>query len=345
MKSRGVFRSLKVIPDDKKIADLWIAPYGSAAVTAAMESGLTEALARKARSPQQLADQLQLHTESIESVLRVLVAMGFALQKKNQFALTQDAQAYLVPSSPLSRTAEFWKHFETPEHHWVLRKLRETTPILQTFGDAWKDSPEENANVKQAAAGMDSIIKAPSTAVVRAGAFKGVKHLLDVGGGSGAFAVVLTEHQPDTRVTILDLPAMCRQAQALIEKRAATRISFHPADFFKDDWAGECDAIYFSNVLHDWPESKGLELLKKARAAVQGQGKSRGRLYVLEVLRNENRNGPLMATIFHMQMQMGFGGLQYTRADFARLCRKAGFGEPKVVARFGYYSLLKSFTA
>lgn len=343
MKSQGAFRSLKVIPDDKKIVDLWISPFGSAVVTAAMESGLTEALAKNGKSPAQLASQLNLHQQSIESVLRVLVAMGFAQQKKSQFVLTQDAQAYLVPSSPLARTAEFWKHFETPEHRWVLRKLKEITPILQTFGDGWKDSDEENASVKQAAAGMDSIIKAPSTAVVRSGAFKGVKHLLDVGGGSGAFAVTLTEHQPDTQVTILDLPAMCRQAQSFVEKRAATNIHFHPADFFKDEWASDCDAIYFSNVLHDWSESQGLELLKRARDSVEGQGKVKGRLYVLEVLRNETRNGPLMATIFHMQMQMGFGGLQYTRSDFARLCKKAGFGEPRAVARFGYYTLLKSY--
>jgi hypothetical protein len=181
-------------------------------------------------------------TAQSPSGMRVLVAMGFAQQKKTQFALTPDARAYLVPSSPLARTAEFWKHFESSEHKWVLRKLKETNPVLQTFGDGWKDETDENPSVIQAAAGMDSIIKAPSTAVIRSGAFKGVRHLLDVGGGSGAFAVALTEHQKETQVTILDLPAMCRQSQVWVEKRAAKNIHFHPADFFKDEWAGGCDA-------------------------------------------------------------------------------------------------------
>jgi hypothetical protein len=343
MKQGAVFRSLKHIPDDRRIADLWIAPYGSAAVTAAMEVGIMDALASGAKSPRQLASQLDLHPESTDSVLRVLVAMGFAQQKQKQFALSKDAQSYLVPSSPMARVAEFDQHFESPEHIWVLRKLKATIPQLRTFGDRWKDDPEENAVVKQAAAGMDSIIKAPSTAVIRTGAFKGVQHLLDVGGGSGAFAVALTEHQPSTQVTVLDLPAMCRQAEAWVANRAGKNISFHPADFFKDEWAQDCDAIYFSNVLHDWPESRVLELLTRARQAVKDRPKKRGRLYILEVLRNENRNGPLMATIFHMQMQMGFGGAQHTRSDFSRLCKKTGFGEPRVVARFGYYSLLKSY--
>jgi hypothetical protein len=343
MKKRGVFRYLKKIPDDRKIADLWIAPYGAAAVTAAIETGITEALHKTAKSPAQLANELDLHAASVESVLRVLAAYRFARQTKNQFALSPDAQSYLVPSSPLERREEFFSHFETNEHRWVVRKLRETSPTLQTFGDRWKDNPEEDSSVKQAAAGMDSIIKAPSAAVIRSGAFQGVHHLLDVGGGSGAFAVALAEHQRETRVTILDLPAMCKQAQSWVARREAQNIAFHPADFFKDKWASGCDAIYFSNILHDWPEQRGRELLRTARDTVEGQGKSRGRLYVLEVLRQENKNGPLMATIFHMQMQMGFGGLQYTRSQFADACRKTGWGVPKAVASFGYYTLLSAY--
>lgn len=343
MKKRGVFRSLKKIPDDRKIADLWIAPYGAAAVTGAIETGITETLHKGAKTSAQLAKELDLHPVSVESVLRVLIAYGFARQTKNQFVLCPDAQAYLVPSSPLERREEFFRHFETKEHLWVVRKLKDTNPALQTFGDLWKNNPNEDSSVKQAAAGMDSIIKAPATAVIRSGAFQGVHHLLDVGGGSGAFAVALTEHQPETRVTILDLPAMCKQAQSWVESRQARNIAFHPADFFKDKWEAGCDAIYFSNVLHDWPVQRGCELLKTARDTVEGHGKNRGRLYVLEVLRQENKNGPLMATVFHMQMQMGFGGLQYTRSEFTEACRKTGWGTPKAVARFGYYTLLKAW--
>jgi len=216
MKKRGVFRSLKNIPHNRKIADLWIAPYGAAAVTAAIETGITEALNKAAKTPAQIAKGLSLHAASVESLLRVLVAMGFAQQKKNQFALSADARAYLVPSSPLERREEFWSHFETKEHRWIVRKLRDTNPVLQTFGDLWKDNPNEDSSVKQAAAGMDSIIKAPATAVIRSGAFQGVHHLLDVGGGSGAFAVALTEHQPEIRVTIWDLPAMCKTAKSWV---------------------------------------------------------------------------------------------------------------------------------
>ncbi|MDQ3232314.1 MAG: methyltransferase domain-containing protein [Pseudobdellovibrionaceae bacterium] len=342
MKVQGSFKALKVIPDDRRIADFWIAPWGWAAVTAAIEVGLTEALHKGAQAPHVLAGSLGLHPLSTESILRVMVAMGFAHEKDKVFGLAPDARAYLVPSCPLSRLAELSKHFETPEHKWIVRKLREITPILRTFGDTWRENPDEDAAVKDAAAGMDSVIKAPSTAVVRSKAFQGVEHILDVGGGSGAFAVTLTEHQPETRVTILDLPAMCKQAQSWVEKRGAKNIDFHPADFFKDAWAQGCDAIYLSNVLHDWPLKDVQILLQLARATVEDKPRHRGRLYVLEVLRNENRNGPLMATIFHMQMQMGFGGAQYTRSDFGKLFQEAGFSGPRVVARFGYYSLLRA---
>lgn len=341
MNRKGPFSSVKV-PDDRKIADLWIAPFGWAAVTASIDTGVTEELSQSPKSAAGVAKILLLHPESVESVLRVLVAMGFARQSKNLFRLTEDAKAYLVPSSPLARMAELAKHFTTWEHKFLVRKLREQEQILRTFGDTWRNNAEENEAVKEAASGMDSIIKAPSLAGVRSGAFKGIEHLLDVGGGSGAFAAILTEHQPKTRVTILDLPAMCAQAKNWIQSRQAVNIDFHPADFFKNEWKTGCDAIYFSNVLHDWPEQDVLNLFMQARQNVLHQKNKPGRIFVLKVLRQENRNGPLMATIFHMQMQMGFGGAQYTMSDFKRLFKKARFSPPRVVAQFGYYSLLKA---
>lgn len=341
MKRQNTFTSLKV-PDDRKIVDLWIAPYGSAAVTAAIEIGITESLQRAAQTPAQLGKSLHLNPESVESVLRVLVAMGFGKERNGLFSLTEVARAYLVPSSPLSRAFELSFHFATKEHTWVVNKLRETSRVARTYGQIWRENPEENDQVKNAAAGMDSIIKAPATAIVRSGAFRSVQHILDVGGGSGAFAVTLTEHLPKVNVTVLDLPAMCKQAESWVQSRKATHIHFHPADFFKDPWAQNCDAIFFSNVLHDWPEADVLTLLKHARSNVIHGNRRPGQLYVLEVLRDKNKNGPLMATIFHLQMQMSFGGAQYTRADYVRLFKKARFSEPRIVAKFGYYSLLKA---
>lgn len=339
MKRKTVFKGLR-IPDDRRIQDLWIAPWASATVTAAIETGIMEILAKLAATPQALAKANQLHEESVVSVLRILVAMGFAKQLGQKFHLTADAQAYLVPSSTLSRLEELSVHFETKEHKFMVRKLKETIPQYTTFGALWKDQPQGNAFVQSAARGMDSIIKAPAIAVIRTGAFKGVEHVLDVGGGSGAFAVALTEQQPKTRVTVLDLPAMCEQARQIVESRSSHNINFHPADFFRDPWAEGCDAVFFSNVLHDWPEEQVQQLLDTSYDVLVDRGRRRGRIYILEVLRQRNRNGPLMATLFHMHMQMGFGGAQYTRSDFARILSKSGFGPPRVLAKFGYYSLL-----
>ena len=146
--SEAVLDSFEAVPDDRKIYDLWLSPYGLAAVTGAIECGLMEALSAKMQSARDLAKAFELNEESVLSVLRVLVAMGFAREKKDGFLISSDARAYLVASSPLGRMAELSRHFQSAEHKFVVRKLREVVPVIRAFGDLWKDSSTDNEDVK-----------------------------------------------------------------------------------------------------------------------------------------------------------------------------------------------------
>ncbi|RYE56962.1 MAG: hypothetical protein EOP48_06840 [Sphingobacteriales bacterium] len=49
----------------------------------------------------------------------------------------------------------------------------------------------------------------------------------------------------------------------------AKNIHFHPADFFKNPWTSDCDAMNFSNVLHDWPEEAVLNFSSRREKPLQ----------------------------------------------------------------------------
>jgi hypothetical protein len=55
-----------------------------------------------------------------------------------------------------------------------------------------------------------------------------------------------------------------------------------------------------------------------------------GRLVISEFVVDDGRAGPPFALMFNLNMLLHTsGGRSYEQKDLARLCREAGFGEPK----------------
>ena len=66
---------------------------------------------------------------------------------------------------------------------------------------------------------MDSVIKASAISVAHnTEKISSVSRLLDVGGGSGAFATAITEVVEDLEAVVLDLPTMCHQTKKYLKK-------------------------------------------------------------------------------------------------------------------------------
>ncbi|NRA63084.1 MAG: methyltransferase domain-containing protein [Pseudobacteriovorax sp.] len=328
-------------PDDRVIDDLWQTIWATAAVAAAIRAGIIESLATHPTTAEELSHRLGLNPHSTESVLRVLVALGYVKQRTRRFYLTNVTKIYLNPKSELYRGYQLWEHFETDQFKFIVNRLKRKRIPKQTFGDAWKSGIGENTQAKAVARGMDAVIKASAISMSRSRAFSGIKKLLDVGGGSGTYVSAITEWEKSLEAVVLDLPSMCHQTKKFFRKRGSQRVSTHDADFFVDDWPSDCDGILFSNVLHDWPLKDVKKLLHRARTYINSNARDSS-LFIHEALLDKSRNGPLMVTIFHLQMQMGFGGSQFTKEDLTRLLREAGFSKPTTAAKFGYYSLLKA---
>lgn len=53
----------------------------------------------------------------------------------------------------------------------------------------------------------------------------------------------------------------------------ASRVTFRPVDFMKDNFPTDVDAILFGNVLHDWPVEVMKMLIKKTFDALPSGGK------------------------------------------------------------------------
>jgi len=325
------------IPDDRILVDLWISPYVLASLTAALEVGLLDSLTSGTYTADELARTCRINPSLTLSVMRVLAGAGILQIDSDKFYLTDLAASYFIKSSQYYRGREFQDYFKLPAHKNVVNSLRRDRVDAVSFQDKWREEVLDPVVVSEFISGMHSMTAAVSASIVQASEFSEVGKIVDVGGGSGAFASALATQWPNVSPIILDLPSVCREAEQYINLAVRNRISFHPADFFRDPWPENCDAVYFSNVLHDWPLSQCLQLLKKARKTI---GSNTGRIFILEALLDDSRTTPLMTATFHLQMQLAFNGQQFTFGDLHSLLDEAGFHNSKVVGGFGYYSLV-----
>lgn len=154
-------------------------------------------------------------------------------------------------------------------------------------------------------------------------------HLLDLGGGSGAWAIELCRLYPALEATVFDLPGVVEVAQEKIATAGlGDRIDTVAGDFFAEGpLPTGYDAILLSMVLHDWAETKNRALLGKCHEALPAGG----RVVIAELLVDDDRTGPAPAALMSLNMLIETEGRNYTAAEYQEWLLDAGFRDTATV--------------
>ncbi|MEM9971244.1 MAG: methyltransferase [Pseudomonadota bacterium] len=196
----------------------------------------------------------------------------------------------------------------------------ETDPALArfwpyVFGAGAAKDPDAAARYSHLMAESQTLV-AEDTLATRS--LAGVRHLMDVGGGTGAFLSAALNADPALRGTLVDLPAVAPQAADRFAAADQTaRVTIHPASFRDDPLPGGADAISLVRVLYDHADDTVAALLKSAFDALPAGG----RLIVSEPMAG-SRAGDVYFSIYTLAMQTGRTRSQEEIAD---LLSKAGF--------------------
>lgn len=150
--------------------------------------------------------------------------------------------------------------------------------------------------------------------------------LLDVGGGTGAYAIELAKRNPNLKVGIYDLPPVCSLATTKIYKSGLTgRVVTVPGDFFAEDLPGGYDTILLSMILHDWSPQDCQSILRKCHRALPPGG----RIIISELLVDDNKSGPADAALMSLNMLVNTWGRNYTTAEYSQWLVESGFDAPQ----------------
>ena len=328
------------LADNAPILETIFARWRMPSMSVALDVGLYEALKDGPATAQELSKRFDLDLRAVRAILSVLVGSGILTSHDGRFGLTATARTFLLKDSHYFFGAKLMVQARSSrEHAELMKALRPVEEKRRWWWprdpvEAWEDGKVTREMAKGVAAYMQSECAGLAAGAVRSGVYKGVKKMLDIGGGSGAMAVAISYRQPETHCTVLDLPSMCEEAKGYIRAVGLEdRVAVLPLDMFRNPWPEGYDGMVFSNIFHDWSSESCTELAARAFRALQPGG----RIFVHEMLMDDDLKGPVATAGFSAQMLLDTRGQQYSFLELRDFLTRVGFTNIGVTHSFGFY--------
>ncbi len=165
--------------------------------------------------------------------------------------------------------------------------------------------------------------------------------LLDVGGGTGIYAVACLRRHPALRAIVFDRPEVLKvAAEFAASYGVADRLELHPGDMFADPLP-TADAILLSNVLHDWDVPECRQLIRRCTDALP----TGGRLLIHDVFLDDEHDGPLSVALYSASLFSLTEGRAYSAREYREWLGDAGLTPGEVVPTLVHCGVLSGVKA
>ena len=300
-------------------------------IRAAVELGVFELLPSSA---EEIEQQLRMHATTGTRLMRALAELSLVWRDTDGFYHATERGSLLVRSHTLS-LADAALHWGRESYEaWAeitASLLTEESSFETLHGNNFFDWIRNRPGDLQAYhAAMATYARHDYSQIATIVDFSAHDSVLDAGGGTGELAFSLLRSCPRLRATVMDRPEVIETARVPADLEGRCR--FVEGDLFQK-WPVESEAVILARVVHDWPDSDALRILKRAHEAMAKDAM----LYVVEmVLDNETGAGGLL----DLNMLVMTGGAERTEKQFDALLAEAGFGLLDVIETHSVSSVI-----
>lgn len=152
------------------------------------------------------------------------------------------------------------------------------------------------------------------------------RRLLDVGGGSGTFALAALARAPGLRAEVFDLPAVAERARERFERRGhASRARARGGDFRVDPLPAGFDLVTLVRILHDHDDAAVMSILEAVRRAIAPDGV----VLIAEPMLGTRGCEPVTAAYFGFYLMAMGQGRPRSSASIESMLDRAGFVEAR----------------
>jgi (2Fe-2S) ferredoxin/predicted O-methyltransferase YrrM len=322
-----------VLPDD--LNEMIRAFMPSRAALTALELDVFTAVGSGASS-QQVAERIHTDRRATEMLLNALASLKLLEKREDRFFNTPISARFFEEGSrdnarpALLHTAQLW-------HRWS------TLTDCVGAGTSVAAGSRALSWVTAFISAMDRNARERARQVVEAVDTAGIKRMLDLGGGSGAYSIAFARAVPELRSDLLDLGDVIPLARENIRKAGLVdRIAVREGDMLRSPLGQNYDLVLASAICHMFSPEENRGLFERAYASLA----PRGRFVVQDFILEPDKTAPRQAALFSLNMLVGTrAGSSYSEPEYAGWMRNAGFSDVRRVRLPGPSSLMTGIRA
>lgn len=267
-----------------------------------------------------VADKLNGDKRGVKTFLNALSAMGFLVKKEDIYANTPLSYTFLSKDS-----SRYMGHI-VMHHHNLIDSWSRLDMAVQTGRSvrhrATHTDQEQRENFLM---GMFNLAMNLAPVLAPKVDLSGRRHLLDLGGGPGTYAIHFCMNNPQLKATVYDLPTTRPFAEKTIAKfNLQDRIDFKQVDYLEEEIEGIYDVTWLSHILHGEGPEDCRKIIGKAVSALEPGGM----ILVHDFILNNSMDGPVFPALFSLNMLLGTpSGRSYSEKQIEDMLSDAGFRE------------------
>jgi hypothetical protein len=276
------------------------------------------ALAGQNCSLPELAEKLECNERGLGLLLNALAAMGLVIKNGANYCNAPLAEAFLVKDAP-----EYAGHI-IMHHHHLLDGWAQLDVAVKTGQPAKSRAHDAEKERESFLMGMFNLASTIAPTIAKTVDLSGRRHLLDLGGGPGTYAVHFCQANPSLHATVFDRPTTRPFAEKIAKLyKVESRIEFAAGDFLVDPIPGQYDVAWLSHILHSNTPEECRKLLQKTFLAI----KSGGLVMIHDFYLNDTLDGPLFPALFSLNMLINNNGRSYSEAEIREMMSEIGLAD------------------